>query len=319
MRPLRIGLIGYGRWGEKLARVIGEERNCFLAAIADLDLNRREAAAERYPDISLFDSGDALFRKTDDIDAIVIAVFPLAQPALIRAALALGRHVLAEKPLAPESTEAAALVELAEQRNRVLFVDHTPLHSPTTDALIDAIAAGHIGSISGYSAERLQSGRLQPGIDVIFDLMLHDFACFAAVFGAEPRTIEGTGISGRDGRLLEARVIFSLDQRVMAIFSASVIAERDVRRTVISGTKGRIERDDRAPFPLMMDIGGAISPIPTADDEPLRKVIRRFVENIRADHRDHSKVRAAASQIKWLETARQAIGKASSLVPAQPK
>ena len=67
------------------------------------------------PDLYSADSGsgksfkDVLAR--DDIDAVIIALPIPSQPEYIEAALAAGKHVLAEKPLAPSVADGKKLID----------------------------------------------------------------------------------------------------------------------------------------------------------------------------------------------------------------
>lgn len=56
-----------------------------------------------------------------DIDAVIIAVPISETPALVRQALSAGKHVLSEKPIAPDLQTAKDLLAFAQSQPSVLW------------------------------------------------------------------------------------------------------------------------------------------------------------------------------------------------------
>lgn len=73
-----------------------------------------------------------------EIDLIVIANANVAHGAVARAALTAGKHVVVEYPLAIDYAEAIALSQLAQQRNKLLHVEHIELLSGIHQAIRSA-------------------------------------------------------------------------------------------------------------------------------------------------------------------------------------
>ena len=99
-----VGLAGAGYWGSRLARNIHEAEGARLDLICDPDQARLDAAIHRYPLASGTTSFEQLI-STDAIDAVVLATPASSHAEHARAALAAGKHVLVEKPLALSSAE----------------------------------------------------------------------------------------------------------------------------------------------------------------------------------------------------------------------
>jgi hypothetical protein len=53
MKPLRVGIIGYGYWGPNLTRNFSELAGSDLIAIADLNEERLKQALLKYPQITV--------------------------------------------------------------------------------------------------------------------------------------------------------------------------------------------------------------------------------------------------------------------------
>ncbi len=93
-----VGLIGYGYWGPNLLRNLMANSEFEVAAIADGDDARRDAASRQCPSALALSSGDEIIAR-GDVDAVVIATPVASHFPLVKAALDSGKHVLVEKPM----------------------------------------------------------------------------------------------------------------------------------------------------------------------------------------------------------------------------
>ena len=96
--------------------------NLPIAGIYDLDVSRARSLAERFEIEKVYDRiEDAI--NDPETEVLDIAVLPWAQPDVARVALKSGKHVLCQKPLAPDLATARELVSLAESKDRHLAVN----------------------------------------------------------------------------------------------------------------------------------------------------------------------------------------------------
>src|SRR5207247_990342 len=86
--------------------------------------DRLASVRSRYPAIRTFADANELIADRR-IDAVVIVTPVSTHFDLAMQALAAGKHVLVEKPLASTTEQAVRLVDEAERRGLVLSVDHT--------------------------------------------------------------------------------------------------------------------------------------------------------------------------------------------------
>lgn len=113
LRPVKFGVIGCGAISGAYFNATKLFPTLSIAACADLDLARAEAAAEKNGCRAL--SVDALL--TDpEIEIVINLTIPKAHYAVTKAALEAGKHVHLEKPLAVTFDEGAALVALAKEK-----------------------------------------------------------------------------------------------------------------------------------------------------------------------------------------------------------
>jgi predicted dehydrogenase len=106
---------------------------------------------ERFPVVSrVFASLDELLAHPD-VGVVDIATHPAIRPELIRRALAAGKHVLAQKPLALDVPTARDVVEEAERRGLRLAVNQNGRWAPawrTATLLIEQGAVGDVVAVT---------------------------------------------------------------------------------------------------------------------------------------------------------------------------
>lgn len=120
-----------------------------VTGIFDVRRERAEEVAARHGISRVYASLDELLG--DETPEVVdVAVVPDAQPEIVRRLLRGGRHVLAQKPLAPTLAEAAELAELSEELDRILVVNQQMRYGEGM-AMARAMAeVGWIGEITAF-------------------------------------------------------------------------------------------------------------------------------------------------------------------------
>src|SRR5215469_344589 len=119
--PLGVGLIGYGFAGKTFhAPLIAAVEGMALRAIASSDAAK---VKKDYPNMRVFADPKAMMADRD-ITLIVVATPNDSHAPLARAALEAGKHVVIDKPFALDMKEARGLMQLAQQRDRLLSVFH---------------------------------------------------------------------------------------------------------------------------------------------------------------------------------------------------
>ncbi len=144
MAQCGFAVVGAGLWGAQHARVLATLPEAALVAVCDIDRSRAEAMRARYGAARAYTDIAALLADPA-VEAVTVATPDFAHAAIIRAALAAGKHVMSEKPLATDLAETERIVEEARRSGRKLMVDFHNRVSPAVVALRDAIAAGELG------------------------------------------------------------------------------------------------------------------------------------------------------------------------------
>lgn len=144
MTDLRIGVIGAGVMGTDHALLAdGFVSGVRVAAVTDVDHDRAAALAGRLDGARVAGSATELI---DSVDAVVIASADPTHAELTLAAVAAGKPVLCEKPLAPTVAECAAIVAAEEAAGRRLVsVGFMRRFDPLYVRLRQAIEDGTVG------------------------------------------------------------------------------------------------------------------------------------------------------------------------------
>jgi predicted dehydrogenase len=165
--PVRVGVVGCGMISQHYAQNAGAFNAFELVACADLDTG---AAVRLAADRDLAQTTVDGLLADPDIDVVLNLTPPGAHAAVTRQALAAGKHVYSEKPLATTAEEGRELV--AEAARRGLRIGCAPdvfLGSPyqAARALLDE---GAIGEPLSASAAMLVGGQAtwHPNPDIFF-------------------------------------------------------------------------------------------------------------------------------------------------------
>ena len=192
MNPLRVAVIGAGYWGPNLIRNLNEAPGADPVAVADLSQERLDAIKKRFPAVRLTTDHTALF-DDKNIDAVCIATPVNTHRALVEQALAAGKHVFVEKPLAATSTDAEAMVRAAEKAGRTLMVGHTFVYNPAVVAVRTLIETGELGRVNYVDSQRVNLGLHQFDINVLWDLGPHDVSISLYWLAEEPEWVQCIG------------------------------------------------------------------------------------------------------------------------------
>ena len=109
---LRIGVIGIGFGQKVLVPAFAAEPHCTVAGICASDFQRARRVADRLDLPKAYGNWEQLIADPD-IDVVAIAVPPSLQPAIAAAALAKGKHVFCEKPMASSLQGASQMLGAA--------------------------------------------------------------------------------------------------------------------------------------------------------------------------------------------------------------
>ncbi|MCI0486917.1 MAG: Gfo/Idh/MocA family oxidoreductase [Blastocatellia bacterium] len=138
MDKLKIGIIGAGYIGGLHASVLVLDDRVAIAGVYDV-IAERAAKLARSSGATVFDSADRLI---DSVDAVYIATPNTKHTELALAAIAKGKHVFCEKPMATALDDARAVLDAARPSETVFQVGHNRRFAPVYQTLKRMISEG---------------------------------------------------------------------------------------------------------------------------------------------------------------------------------
>lgn len=301
---IRVGIVGLGYWGPNLVRCFSELPDCKVTAVCDQSYDSLIRIKDRFPSVFPFESYDAMLER-DIVDAVVIATPTASHHPLARKALEKDIHVFVEKPLARTSSECRDLMELAEERQRTLFVGHVFLHAAPVQKLRDTIQSGELGRISYISSRRLNLGPIRQDVSSLFDLAPHDISMITYLMDEQPERVSCSGLAHlKEGIHDVCNISMQFSGNRMGIVHVSWLDPRKERTlTVVGDTKMAVYDDlaqekikiydkgitappasgDFADFQMACRYGGSYSPF-VQEKEPLKAECAEFLRCIRENY-----------------------------------
>jgi len=243
----KVAIVGYGYWGPNLLRNFSECPRATVTAVSDFRPHRLEAAARRYPAVTICTQARDVL-SDPDVDAVAIATPVESHFELAMEALHNDKHVLVEKPMTQTVAQARELVEEADRRGRVLMVDHTFIYTGAVRKIRELVEADELGRIYYYDSSRINLGLFQHDVDVVWDLAVHDFAILDYVIEERPVSVAAHGVAHVEGRPENlAYVTLFFASGAVAHINVNWLAPVKLRRTLIGGSKKMVVYDDLEP------------------------------------------------------------------------
>jgi predicted dehydrogenase len=187
---MRVGIIGCGNISDVYVRTAKLFNDIEIIACSDIIPAAAQRLADKY---SLREMNLGALLDADDIEIILNLTVPTVHAEVSRAAIAAGKHVYSEKPLATSLQDAIALIEEAEAKGlRVGCAPDTILGAglQTAKALIHEGRVGEI--ITGLAAVMSKGGEhwhpnpevfYQKGAGPVLDLGPYYISALTALLG----------------------------------------------------------------------------------------------------------------------------------------
>lgn len=210
---MRFGLIGLGFMGATHLKAIQRIPGVELSMVSSADPRHLQGnltgvggnlsdASGQYDFSALERFADPMeAARAKGLDAIDICLPTALHASVAIEALRTGKHVLVEKPMALEYSEARRMIDAASKAGRILMAAQVLRFFPAYYPLINAVRSGQFGQVhhalfrrrcaapgwSGWLANKDVSG------GGVFDLLVHDIDMMVHLFGT-PSTVRAWGV-----------------------------------------------------------------------------------------------------------------------------
>lgn len=330
---MNFGVIGYGYWGPNIVRNLVSLEGSQVIAIAEISPNARARAQKAYPRIKV--TGDtAEVISSPEIDAIAVISPVWTHYELAKAALLEGKHVFVEKPFTSNTAQAEELINLAEQKNLKIMVDHTFLFTGAVRKIRQLVDEDALGNLYYYDSTRVNLGLFQHDINVLWDLAPHDLSIMDHVLKGKPEGIVATGQGHLNGHEDVAFMTVYFPEKVIAHINVNWLSPVKVRTTLIGGEKrmlvwNDLEADEKIKvydkgvkitsregvYDLLVSYRSGDMWSPQLEQlEALRQEMAYFVDCISTGNEPFNNGCAGLRVVQMLEAASESLSKKGSLV-----
>ena len=298
--PVKVAMIGLGWWGRKMTAVLQKARD-------DIEI---VCAAEPNPAGAEFAASNGFQHYASDVEALThpgVQAVILATPHSLHAeqierAVAAGKHVFCEKPLAHTRKGAESAVNACRSKNLVLGMGHERRWEPPVAQMLEAARSGKLGRLlqveANFSHDKflsLDAGnwRLNAAEAPVAGMTatgIHLTDLSAALFGPARDvrvSCENLGSTFPQGDTMSAHIRFKSGGT--AYISATLVVPF-VSRFAVYGTKGWIDIRDKAhvesPAGWVVTTAATGSPISVVEvppAEPVRDNLIAFARAVRGE------------------------------------
>lgn len=243
---VRVGVIGYGYWGPNIVRNFSALDLCEIVSVCDRNVKALKRAHKTYPTVHLTTDFNEVMA-SPDIDAVAIVTPVWTHFELSKKALENGKHVFVEKPLTSTSAQAIQLMELADQKNRRIMVDHTFVFSGAVRKIRELVDNGTLGDLYYFDSTRVNLGLFQHDVSVVWDLAPHDLSIMDYLIREQPEAVVATGGNHFNELADMAFITIYFPRNVTAHINVNWLSPVKVRTTLIGGRDKMLVWNDLEP------------------------------------------------------------------------
>lgn len=240
---MKIAVIGTGSMGRNHVRVLRNMKAVKETAIADIDEESLSFCAKRFGIEKTYNNYLDLL-DNENPDGVIIATESENHKRPVIDSMSFGAHVLVEKPIATDISDAEEMIEAAKKADVVFTVGHTERFNPVILKIKELIDNCKLNNIYMINTRRIGPfpKRLYGKEDgVLIDLAVHDFDIIHYLCGKIIR-MESQIINGNNQEVY-VRTLMDVENNVKASSEFSWISPRRVRTIEIYGGSGMIMGD----------------------------------------------------------------------------
>lgn len=242
-KMLRVMQIGYGYWGTNVTKKLMASRMFELVYLVETDAQRRQNAREKVAgSVRILDSYEDAVKT--DIDVVVICTQTECSYAIAMEAMAQGKHIFIEKPIATNVERTRSLIDRAKENRLILHCDHLMVYNPVVRYIKRMIESDEVGDIMYIDISRINLGPIRKDINAMLDLAVHDIAVIDYLMGGlipEYLSACGRKLFGEKENI--TYLTMKCGETLINI-NSSWVSPVKVRRMLIGGTKRMLIFDD---------------------------------------------------------------------------
>jgi predicted dehydrogenase len=242
-----IAVIGCGYWGGNYVRVFNELPTSRVVIACDQRMERLSDLRHRFPGLEVTTELETALQ-TPGVDAVVVCTPAASHYEITRRCLLMDKAVLVEKPMTTTTEEATQLIELAEQRRKLLMVGHTFIYNTGVRKVREYLAQEALGRVYYLYSRRTNLGPIRYDVNALWDLAPHDISIFNYLLGSTPLWASAVGVRALQSTREDVGFIsLGYPGDVVAHIHVSWLDPSKVREVVVVGSDRRIVFNDVNP------------------------------------------------------------------------
>ena len=233
-QPIRWGILGAADFAlNHMGPAINQANGATLSGIASSSAEKAAGFINIAPDAKFYDSYEAMLNDPA-IDAVYVPLPNHLHVEWTLKALAAGKHVLTEKPIALEASEIDQLIKARDASGLLAAEAYMIAHHPQWARTKELIASGAIGTLMRTDAAFSYNNRdgdnirnrPETGGGGIRDIGVYTMGSVRLVTGREPLGLHSTRIHMENGIDAFAEVLFDFDGFTHQSFTSMRMANR---------------------------------------------------------------------------------------------
>ena len=319
-----VAVAGCGYWGKNLVRNFAELG--VLRAVCDANQETLAAFKQQYGTEGVTDFQQLLAMPA--VKAVVIATPAVTHATLVIQALAAGKDVFVEKPLALTLADAFAIQATAQKYERILMVGHLLEYHPALVKLRSLVSAGKVGKLQYLYSNRLSTGKIRTEENVLWSFAPHDLCAILGCVGQLPLSVRAVGSTHLGTTEDVCLINLEFAHNIKAHIFVSWFHPFKEQRLVVIGDAGTVVFDDvsteqklmlyeqnvefQQQTPVLKNIAQAAVPLLSA--EPLKSECQHFLECIHSRQAPLTGIQNGIDVLTVLQAAQQSLESQGTLI-----
>ncbi len=304
----RFGLIGIGRFGKNYARVITQNPHAKLVAVCSKTKKTLNDSKKFLPKNTIATTDPFDIIESKEIDCIIIATPSSTHFELARKTIENEKHVLCEKPMAINLSQAISLNKILQKSDRTFMVGHQFVYNDYINYLKTKIKNNFLGKTRFAIAQHFYPGPIREDIGCLWDAGTHQLSVLQHIFS--PGQIVHVNASSnyisskKKDDFSSAEIKF--ENGLTALLSVCWLFPEKTRNFVFIGDKKTTVFDDVVQeaklkfFPTKSAVPkNALVPKIVAK-EPLQNELNHFIDCVKTKKEPLTGIQSSLEITRWL-------------------
>ncbi len=315
--PLKVGVIGAGRWGKKHIDEYSKMKDVELLWVSDLSEENLKSCQEQYKVKNVTNDYNEVL--SSDVEAVSICTSNETHFDVCKEVILAGKNVLVEKPLTLQSKKAYELVDIAKQSNRILAVGHIFRYNNAINKVKKLIESKFFGDLFylrlQWTIQWMPQIYPDKKLDIIVDMMPHLYDIMNYLTGLWPEKITCFGKDFVKKDLEDtAFIICEFSNNIMAHSEISWTLPEKVREVDLIGSKACAKIQAVSQKVTLFEGSNEGRKLDIKENNTLHDELRYFVDAVKNNSIVSNDGEIGAKTVELVEATRKSLEQRKTIV-----